>query len=612
MPDEKEVLTLELQVLAKYDKLEKIQNILAEAGDDAKALDKAIKKIGALKNLSKGPFLKAKDPIKIQKWQQLVKAYKLIEESLNNRNKQKGTITKILGFGKEQVYVKPQESAKPIKNGKLTKVAIYYKDDEIDSTSKTYTKVSKDKNKKIVTSETWKDGELKSDVKKITYSLTKLPKQFDKLLDNKNLIKQQTKTDAFGNPVEYKTYQRKKLFSKKTQQINTVDDQIVSFTEEEAGGGKLNNFVKRIKNIVLYRLVRVAMSAIAKGVGEGFQLLASNNSAYKNVMADLKSSTTALSITFAQMLLPIAQTLSTALQSLSTRFVEIGNAIALNQAMLNGETKYFKISQKAIDDYAKSLQNANAALTQLDKFATLSQGSPLLGSYEDVTNASDEEIKSAQKMTSIFENLKTQVDEITESFKNFGQTIKTISEFSEGLKSILKVGLVTALVLIATNITKVKALFVSFRVEIALLLVMFTVLSEIASSKMPNALKILLAALVTLAGVLTYLVVATDTFTGAAKVAHAIGAAVAAVTALGGLALAKNKYDSGVSEATSYDSGLASGNTLTSTNDAAYNAIQGNSRVQVSTTTSDVILDGHKVGKALTKNVFYYGAKAGY
>lgn len=636
MPDEIEVLGFELDFLTDTTVLEKLKKILGETFENTKNLEEAIK---ALNKSAKGYELNAsrsKDEEKSKAYLkqrdnllQLAKALdnvKTKQIALNNLNKK-------FGFKKEGVDVKStaQESAKNI-TGKITQKSSFYKDGDLAFSRDVYSKIAKEGNKTIKTSEVWKDGEtLEKTIEKTTYSLEELPETIQAVVNDLYEIKSQTKPDITGKPVETKTYRQVVDENGKriTRNVTTVDGQVSSYStsektlektiEKTLGKSKSSNtskFLSRVKNIVIYRLVRVAMSAITKGVNEGFELLSSNNSAYKDVINSLKASTTALSVTFAQLLLPIAESLSTALEGLTTRLIDSANAMALQQAMLNGEEKYFKLSQKSIDEYAKSLSNANKSLSQLDKFATLSQGKPLLGTWEDVSSATEKEKENSKQISHNYQAIYVAANAVLKVLEWIGEVILWVSNLSDGWKTVLGVGVLAAIAGIIIGVNKLSSVIsITFSKPLLLgFIAALYVIAKILTSELPKGIKIVSTALLGIATTLAFITALIPG--GKARIIPALAAATfatagLAVAGIGSLSNNSTSPDTGSSQV-SYDSPLASGGALASNDQDLYNNVQMSRTVTTQTSTSDVYLDGNKVGKTLTKTVFSYGAKGGY
>lgn len=632
MPDEIEVLGFELDFLADTTVLEKLKKVLGETFENTQNLKEAIKALNKSAKAYELNASRSKDEEKSKAYlKQRDNLLKLANALDNVKTKQiaLNNLNKKFGFKKEGVDVKStaQESAKNI-TGKITQKSSFYKDGDLAFSKEVYSKIAKEGNKTIKTSEVWKDGEtLEKTIEKTTYALEELPETIKAVVNDLYKIKSQTKPDITGKPVETKTYRQVVDENGKriTRNVTTVDGQVSSYSEsekaieEKLGKSKSSNtskFLSRVKNIVIYRLVRVAMSAITKGVNEGFELLSSNNSAYKDVINSLKASSTALSVTFAQLLLPIAEGLSTVLEGLTTRLIDSANAMALQQAMLNGEQKYFKLSKKSIDEYAKSLSNANKSLSQLDKFATLSQGKPLLGTWENVSSASKEEIKNAKETNNQFSKLQKSLIVIADALIAIADFILKINNLSKDWGTTLGVGVASAIVALTVALMTFSTKFSKLKGTAIIIGSLIYTMGKILNSDLHPAIQAISVALLGVATIAAFIAALVPG--GKIKVTSAL---LAAGTATAGLAVvgaseagrnwANKNVDTGASQV-SYDSPLASGGALASNDQDLYNNVKMSRTVTTQTSTSDVYLDGNKVGKTLTKTVFSYGAKGGY
>lgn len=635
MPDEIEVLGFELDFLTDTKVLEKLKKILGETFQNTKNLEEAIK---ALNKSAKGYNLKA---LTTQN-EQLAKSYEKQKDNLLKLAKALGTkktkqialnnLNKKFGLNKEGVFDNKKQTEKYIPEGKLSSTTKFYKEGKIDPSKikETYKTREVGQGQIFEKTTTVVDNELSKTVEKVKKPFIKLTDDILEVIKNEDNLKKATLKALDTGEIVYRKYykQVKEEDGKRvTHDVVMQGENVVSSNknysdippikekpvEQEAkkdinkkiGKSNTSKFLSRVKNIVVYRLVRVAMSAITKGVNEGFELLSSNNSAYKDVINSLKASTTALSVTFAQLLLPIAESLSTALEGLTTRLIDSANAMALQQAMLNGEEKYFKLSKKSIDEYAKSLSNANKSLSQLDKFATLSQGKPLLGTWEDVSSATEKEIENTKNYSFILDTIKTTVESIAWAFEGIIWLISKISNLSETWKKILGVDITAALITIGMAVSPVLGIITS-------IITATNALKKVWDSDIPKAFKIATSSAIALAAVLAVITALLPGGKAKAVLALGTGAATAAALADYGIgSLFVPKEDTGSSQA-SYDSPLASGGALASNDQDLYNNVQMSRTVTTQTSTSDVYLDGNKVGKTLTKTVFSYGAKGGY
>lgn len=564
MPEDKEVLGFELEFLADNNELEKIQKLLRKTNGNVKKLKNSIGLLNQEWGRWKGHSTRSKDPIKKEEWLKKANALKKVTDELDNAKNPRKIYKKIVSFV-------PGSIKNKIAKEKVDNINV------ANIIDKKFQNVIKDKNLKNTT--------------------TKFSKNSDK-------------------PIERKTYQTKTKERGKiyTRNVVTEGENIISSNETInkglGKGGVASKFLSRVKNIVIYRLVRVAMSAITKGINEGFQLLSSSNSAYKDVITDLKSATTALSVSFATMLLPIAEMLTSTLSSLSSVLLNNVNAMALQNAQAQGQSTYFKLSQEAIDDYAKSLQNANKSLSQLDKFATLSQNKPILGKFVEIT---DEEVKNVKDVKTNFQGVNGVLKDILGVFVLISSVVEFINSLSETLKQSIGMGVYLAVIAVVSAVMLLNKQFSPIKGGLIILSALFLALGKIITSEIHPALKWISGILITIAAVAAFIVGLIPG--GKVRITTALIGAGAAVAGLGafaiGQSIAEKNVDTGASQA-SYDSPLASGASEYSSNEPVYNEYQSGRKAQVSTSTSDVYLDGNKVGKTLTKTVFSYGAKGGY
>ena len=345
------------------------------------------------------------------------------------------------------------------------------------------------------------------------------------------------------------------------------------------------------------------MSAITKGINEGFSLLSTSNGAFKDILVDFKTASMSLSVTFAQLLAPAAQVLSSSLKGVTADLIAMSNAMSLNEARAKGETQYFKLSQEAIDEYSKSLINANKSLTELDKFATLSENKPLLGSWETIT---DETVENSQQYSFSLETIYTTIKAISEVFKGFIDIIVWINNLSKEWKIILGVGITAALIAIGIAASPITAIITS-------IIAITTALYTVWSSDMPKAFKIATTVAMGLAAVLA--VVAALMPSGLAKVTLAIDAGAATLAALGGVIMASENR-----EPTITTPNIDTGDSVLDNNalNNYTNGLEGgkvadlnNIQPQASTSIAPIILDGHAVGKAISTTVYSFGNKNG-
>lgn len=375
------------------------------------------------------------------------------------------------------------------------------------------------------------------------------------------------------------------------------------YWDETFGGkgkkGAFSKFMGRIKNIVLYRLVRVAMSAISKSLSEGFSLLGTSNKEYKDVLNDFKTASTSFSVAMSSIMLPAAQSLSSMLESLSTSLINTANSMALANAQARNQTEYFKLDSQAIEEYSKTLSTANKALTQIDKFATLSENKPVLGNFVKIT---DEEVENMESINQTAQGLVGVIDWIVRILSGLGKIIEWINGLSNTWKAILGVGVVAAITAIMLKLNPVKGIFA---IIFATLLGISAIIND---ESIPKGLKVVLSILTAIAGIAAFIFALLPA--GKLKLGMALASASAVVAALGTYAVAQ-----AIKPKTSVDT--ASAQTKSPSLTSYGNALEGNAlsdgsySQQVLSSTSDVYLDRDKVGKALTKTVVKYSGKAG-
>lgn len=365
---------------------------------------------------------------------------------------------------------------------------------------------------------------------------------------------------------------------------------------------KFSHFASRVKNIITYRLVRVAMSAINKGITEGFTLLSTSNSQFKQITVNFKTASTALSVSIAQILLPFAETLSNTLLNVSNSLLSVSNAMSLTNAMAKGQSEYFKLDANAIEEYSKQLANANKSLSQLDKFATLSDNKPILGKWVTITNKELENIKNTKRE---YEGITNFVRALVDLLNGVGKIIDFINNLTAEQKVNFKGIIVLGLALITSILTPAKAIILGLATAIISIV-------NVWSSELNPVAKVFVTLLITAATVLAF--IAALTKTGAAKIPYALGAAAAAAGALGlytsasNLQNKKSTPDTGNEEVS--NSVVSSSYTNRMESGAISNVNSNNMQSQV--VASDVYLDKDKVGKALFKTVNKYERKAGF
>lgn len=355
-----------------------------------------------------------------------------------------------------------------------------------------------------------------------------------------------------------------------------------------------SGLLKRVGGIITYRLTRTVITAFTNAFKQGFSLLKEDNSIVGELSTTFQSIGTSFSVSMTTLVIPILQSLSTAIEPISNEFINLANSISYS---LSDNETYFRLSKEKIDEYAKSLKNANSQLSQLDKFATLTGTKKVdLGDYVSKTDISDErvveDIASLDKYSNLIDFLdKTSnaVGKLTESFGKLGLGgIAAIGGITLGLATL--VGAVNPII---TAFVGLSGLFLS-------------------SSE---SMKILSTSLVALSGALIGVGIAKhfalNPITGALT-GIAAGLAVSGVVMnlSGGI----NTGSSSLNPRSSYNVGGLSGQIGNESSDIAKNvatqnekSASGGSQVQ-----GDVYLDGEKVGKIITPNVYKNGVRSGY
>lgn len=356
-----------------------------------------------------------------------------------------------------------------------------------------------------------------------------------------------------------------------------------------------NNIFKKIGSIITYRFTRTLLSSIKNSIKKGFELLSEQDLGAKSVKEQFNTIATSFQISIATLLLPALQTLSNILQPVSSQFIEMANAVSLATAE-NG--KYFKISKEKVDAYAKSLSNTSAQLSQLDKFATLSGAKQIdIGEMVDVNEATDIEqanIEKYQKVIDLVKKLSEWVENLADWFSKLN--LSGTDTFK---------GIAAAAGLLLAAINPLAGLFVG-------------IIAMMASTS--SSAKILSGVIITLATTMIALGVA-KTFAGnaglglkGALIAVAAGALVG--TVISGLLGSVDTGSSSAKVPSSFSSVASVGESSFTQGTDVGNALSAytsrTATAQSATVQGDVYLDGSKVGKIITPQVYSAGVKAGY
>lgn len=396
-----------------------------------------------------------------------------------------------------------------------------------------------------------------------------------------------------------KTY--KEINGKVVNETEKLVNNTLTKTAKPKGG--IEKFVNRVKNIVVYRLVRTVMSAIGRSITEGLNLIAVNNSGAREILTDFKSATTSLSISISTMLLPIMQSLSSMLTNIGDKFIDVANYMSRQNALTQGQATYYKINKKAVDDYAKSLTALSGNLSQLDKFATLSgTNNPILGGQVSV----DEAVNISSDTQKMLDTVRFFLDKIGDLLiwvkDNFKELVKVIMIFA-GASVLFK---------LISGLSSILSVFKLIFSQSGLLLGGIALLVTAFSSDLPLASKMLIGALGGLAVALA-IVVALKQF-----LTKDIGVAIAGLGLVAGgisafvAGISSKTADSG-SSATS--SGLASATNINS----LMSGVATNGGYSQSTVASNsnyvikgnVYMSGEEVGQITSASVSRQQKKTG-
>lgn len=209
---------------------------------------------------------------------------------------------------------------------------------------------------------------------------------------------------------------------------NELMDALLGINKQSKKGSKnLSKFgkvLKRIKLIAFIKLIRGALNSLIKGFQSGIQKLAVFDKDFNETMSKLKSLTTQLFSSITLTFQPLIEAILPAMQSLTSVFVELGNAISKANAQMKGLSTYTKISSKYMEDYAQSAQKG--ALFSFDTFNTLNlEESPF-----ETAEISEEENKEA---SALLETI-TLIKEAGEKIK---ELIQVITPFIEKILKII-------------------------------------------------------------------------------------------------------------------------------------------------------------------------------
>ena len=164
--------------------------------------------------------------------------------------------------------------------------------------------------------------------------------------------------------------------------------------------------LRRIKTIGLVKLIRGAMQGFIRGMGEGYKNLALFDSSFNETLSTLKTAKTQTFNSLALITAPIVSVITPAVTMISNALIEVSNRVSQITASLKGATTYTKINSKYAEDYAKSMQKAQAF--SFDTFNSLDIQDDNMFETEELDEAAD---KSTDIYT-IFSDLKDTFDDI--------------------------------------------------------------------------------------------------------------------------------------------------------------------------------------------------------
>lgn len=634
MPSEMETIGFNLKFLTDTKALEKLKEILGEDFEKTEKLQEAIKRLNKIanvyNNLTAKNYEKTGNKEKAKEYKDLAQNLKLVASMLDNVITKETTLMALSRVSKKKGETfTPEKSSLSRELDDTTYTVAPYVAQTKTTLSKDGSEIEEVIEKGVVEidgafyNQVVKtiDGEIKSITQK-TDRLNASYKSSDfkgvssaeKILSTKinqatGLITQST-MERVGDYIVSRTYKdgilssTKEMFKPTKPPKDTKPSKEPKELKEPKEKDilknlKLNKFIDRVKNIVVYRLVRVIMSAMAKAFKEGFELLSASSPAAKNAMVELKSATVSLQVTLAQLLLPIVQQVSSLFYSFSSNLLNSANAAALLSAQAKGQTKYFQLSQEAIDEYSKSLQNANSSLSQLDKFATLSNNKPMLGQWVEIT---EESTKEAKKYQGVLTRITQVVNLIVEAISGVLQVLVWISQLTEKERKILGSAIISILLVISMLSLNISASWLAIGGLITGLVILL-------NSDLAPALKFILGlalAVATAFAIISALSPAGTTKVMAALIsASLVGATIYSVASQSGNSLNYSTPDIGQNEASANYS--AYGNNLPT----GFNAGYATPNYSIQSTAGNVYLDGHKVGTATAPYVKIANTKAG-
>ena len=252
----------------------------------------------------------------------------------------------------------------------------------------------------------------------------------------------------FGDKEYDETYQN---LSKAEQVLNQYKKELAGTNKEQkkatVSNKKLNNSLKKtartsipltksilkMSNMFKLLALRMMMRAVIRSMQEGFQNLAQYSKQANKDMSVLKTSMQTLQNSFATAFAPILTAVAPALQTLigylSQAITLLGQFFAV---MLTGATTFTKAKDAQVDyakSIAKTVKEANKALSPIDKLNVVSSGSD--NDYSGPTPGEMfEEVTIDSSIIDFAEQAKKVLAPALESFKELAEVLKPIGEFT--------------------------------------------------------------------------------------------------------------------------------------------------------------------------------------
>ena len=360
-------------------------------------------------------------------------------------------------------------------------------------------------------------------------------------------------------------------------------------TLTKSKAGESNTGLGRIKrifqSIIAFRLASAGINLFLNSFRQGIEALKQSGSELSKPFEKFNQATMAIKVSLGTIIIPLVQTLTSLLDPLSNKMIDLANAIAFNNAQAQGQTEYYKLSREKIDEYTKSLQKANTQLTQLDKFATLSgKKSFALGEVVNIDPNTEEGLKNIEKAKDEIADVSGIVSSLQIVFNFIGKISNAIQSLDKDFLTF--VGFVIAgISSVVSPFGALMSLFASF---------------IIIMSKSSAGAKSLAFVLASLAGAFLAVAIAKSLMKDPTPKGLAIAGAIGAGGAfLIGTALAiGSAIKQGKAEA-NQSSGSAYSDATSNSNSRWAQFAQTSSSGSTAREQGDVYIDGQKAGKIL-------------